>query len=70
MSECIWKEENGVDSDGTYITSCDNMFTIIEGNPKDNNFKYCPYCGKALKEKDKNVEWDVVGIGDSHGQKK
>jgi len=52
MTECIWEEENGVDSDGTYITSCDNMFTIMEGNPKDNNFKYCLYCGGKLKEKE------------------
>jgi len=51
MSECIWKEENGIDSDGLYVTGCDNVFIIIEGNPKGNNFKFCPYCGKALKEK-------------------
>ena len=53
MSKCIWKEEKGLDVDGVYKTGCDNMFTIMEGNPKANNFKYCPYCGKALKEKTK-----------------
>jgi len=53
MNKCIWKEESGVDSDVTYSTSCDNMFTIMEGTPKDNDFKYCPYCGGKLKEKNK-----------------
>jgi len=52
QKKCIWKEENGIDSDGTYVTGCDNMFTILEGNPRDNNFKFCPYCGNKLKEKE------------------
>lgn len=47
---CKWKEETGVftDGDGDYTTGCDNMFTIMEGNPKDNGFKYCPYCGGKI----------------------
>ncbi len=47
---CIWKEEKGLDTDGIYKTDCDNMFTIMEGNPEDNGFKYCPYCSKAIVE--------------------
>lgn len=49
-TECIWKEEKGLDTDGVYQTGCDNMFTIMEGNPKDNGFKYCPYCAGTIVE--------------------
>ena len=50
QSYCKWKEETSVftDGDGDYATGCDNMFTIMEGNPKDNGFKYCPYCGGEI----------------------
>jgi len=51
MSKCIWKEEKDIDSCHVYNTSCENMFEFIDGNPKDNNFKYCPYCGKSINEK-------------------
>jgi len=47
---CIWKEENGIDTDGVYKTACDNIFTIMEGNPKNNGFKYCPYCAGFITE--------------------
>lgn len=50
MSKCIWKEVNGIDTDGVYETGCGNMFTIMEGNPRDNDFKYCPYCAKKIVE--------------------
>lgn len=50
MIFCKWEEENGYDSDGTYETQCDNMFTILEGNPKNNGFKYCPYCSGIIVE--------------------
>ncbi len=50
-NECVWEEEEGTDTSGDYQTSCDKMFTIMEGNPKNNGFKYCPYCGGKLKEK-------------------
>jgi len=50
--ECIWKEEKGIDTTGDYTTTCGNMFSIIEGNPKDNGFRYCPYCSKVIKEQE------------------
>ena len=54
MSECIWKEykEARTEDDGIYDTGCYNMFTIMEGNPKENNFKFCPYCGKPIREQE------------------
>lgn len=31
-------------------TSCGNMFIIEAGTPKDNDFIYCPYCGRKIHE--------------------
>ena len=36
--------------DGFYQTSCGNSFFFESGNIKENNFKYCPYCGKEIEE--------------------
>ena len=44
---CKWKlcdEEASV-----YDTSCGNPHILIEGTPKENNYEYCPYCGKKIK---------------------
>ena len=31
-----------------YDTQCNNEHVLIDGNPKDHGFKYCPYCGKQI----------------------
>ena len=44
---CEWRlcdEEANV-----YNTSCRNPHILIEGTPKENNYEYCPYCGKKIK---------------------
>ena len=44
---CEWRlcdEEANV-----YDTSCRNPHILIEGTPKENNYEYCPYCGKNIK---------------------
>lgn len=44
---CEWRlcdEETNV-----YDTSCRNPHILIEGTPKENNYEYCPYCGKKIK---------------------
>ena len=43
---CVWKP----DEDGIYDTECENRFEITEGSPRDNKFKFCPYCGKKIIE--------------------
>ena len=43
---CEWRlcdEEANV-----YDTSCRNPHILIEGTPKENNYEYCPYCGKKI----------------------
>ena len=50
---CNWAVSNSFDFDSEeqeYLTSCGNEFIIISGTPKDNKFKYCPYCGGNLVE--------------------
>ena len=47
---CEWRlcdEEANV-----YDTSCRNPHILIEGTPKENNYEYCPYCGKKIKIKE------------------
>jgi len=43
-SVCSWKE----DDDGNWKTACGEMFVFIDGGPKDNGFRHCPYCGGKL----------------------
>ena len=43
---CIWRQ----DADGNWQTDCENSFVLIGGTPSENGMRYCPYCGKRLKE--------------------
>lgn len=43
---CTWSE----DEDGVWWTVCKEMHEFYDGTPKDNNYKFCPYCGKELEE--------------------
>lgn len=47
---CIWKKSEAFDFEELYYTSCDNSFFFSEGNIKENHFKFCPFCGKKIKE--------------------
>lgn len=47
MSECKWKEDN----DGCWWTDCGQGFVLADGTPKENDMKFCCYCGKPLEEK-------------------
>ena len=42
---CLW----GQDDDGTWETSCGHAFLLNDGEPCDNGFLFCPYCGHQLK---------------------
>lgn len=47
--ECKWKlEEEG----NLYVTECENRHIVFDGTPEENGYRYCPYCGKKIKEVD------------------
>ena len=45
---CLWTE----DEDGNWNPECDyhQTFCFINDGPKKNNWKYCPYCSRELRE--------------------
>jgi len=44
--KCAWTE----DEYGLWWTACKEIHEFFDGTPKDNNHKFCPYCGKELTE--------------------
>ena len=55
IDSCQWIED---DATGHWDTDCGNIFEIIEGTPKHNEMKYCPYCGKRLAEVKNNYKYE------------
>lgn len=46
-----WIEEDMFDGDIAYRCSkCNELFCIIEGTPKDNEYNFCPNCGADMRE--------------------
>ena len=41
--KCTWSL-----SSDNYDTQCGNSFVFTSGDPSDNDFLFCPYCGKKL----------------------
>lgn len=41
---CNWKS----DDDGIWSTDCGHAWFFDTGDPKENNARFCPYCGKRL----------------------
>ena len=47
---CDWKKDDDLFGGNLWTVACGNDFQFIEGDVKDNEFKYCPYCGREIKE--------------------
>lgn len=48
--KCVWTIRSfRFIGDDFWDTSCGEAFTFAEGDPKDNRFNYCPYCGKRIE---------------------
>lgn len=43
---CKWKENR---DEGYWATECGHAFCFTVGGPKENSFKFCPYCGGVLE---------------------
>lgn len=53
LLDCGWR----ADDDGAWHTGCGEMFLICnDDDPVSNNFRFCCYCGKALRQKQSNTE--------------
>jgi hypothetical protein len=55
---CNWYQE-GIDSDW-WGTSCAQAFILNDGTPAENDFHFCPYCGKRLTETPYSEESDSL----------
>ena len=45
---CEWKLED--EEANLYLTGCQQRQLIFDGTPKENGYRYCPYCGKKILE--------------------
>ena len=45
VETCEWVESE----EGVWDTSCEETFVFEEGDPEENNSRYCCYCGKPIK---------------------
>ncbi|MCP5019605.1 MAG: hypothetical protein GY938_30630 [Ketobacter sp.] len=57
MNTCKW-HENGfhLEEHGYWETGCENMFQFGNGGPKENHFKFCPYCGQEIEVVEEVIE--------------
>lgn len=46
-TKCIWSYADNEFWD-RWDTTCGTAYSFYTGNPKDNNYNYCPSCGKEL----------------------
>ena len=44
----IWCDWYFDDADGAWQSACEGSFVFDEGDPKGNDFNYCPKCGKTI----------------------
>ena len=49
MSErlCTWWQDT---DEQTYATRCGHIFRLDDGTPDENQFRFCCFCGRALKQ--------------------
>ncbi len=49
---CDWQEEDDL-CEGFWQTDCGHAFTFTDGGtPAENEFAFCPYCGKVMNGKE------------------
>ena len=44
---CEWRYN---DSEYYFESSCEHLHIFMSDGPKENEYKFCPYCGKKIKE--------------------
>ena len=46
---CVWIEQED-DGYGYWDTGCGESHLFFGGTSSNNHYKFCPYCGKPIKE--------------------
>ena len=46
LGACVWTEDR--ETHEVFDTTCGNRFEFNDQGPDENDFKFCPYCGKRL----------------------
>ncbi len=54
--KCVWKRNNNYEDYDIWETQCDNTWEFTADGPKENNCKFCMYCGGALIIEETNHE--------------
>lgn len=44
---CLYQQ----DEDGNWNTDCGECWVLVEGTPKENRMRFCPYCGLSLRQR-------------------
>jgi len=52
LSGCVWTEDN----DGNWFTTCGEGQVFETGGVTENHYRFCPFCGKAIKPGKPNAE--------------
>ena len=52
--ECVWKSDDKDFDYACWNASCGAEWYLEEGNPTENNMKFCPECGGRLILEDKS----------------
>lgn len=48
LDYCEWKVEDA--EANLYVTKCEQRQLIFEGTATENDYKFCPYCGRPIVE--------------------
>ena len=58
--ECEWEWQD--EEEAYYVTKCGKSFMFTNGDTlsEDKYFKYCPYCGKVIKETEYDSSYDSL----------
>lgn len=62
--KCDWNGEP--EAYGSYTTQCGKDFVFNDDGAAENDFKFCPYCGKPINE----VQPDDEGMLDDDGERR
>lgn len=46
---CEWKQDPDYELGDTYHSSCGELWSFVDGGPKENRVSYCHNCGKSVK---------------------